>query len=468
MALGKQFGREASIYLVGFAGVGLIQFFALPVYSRALGPAGYGLLSLTTATTALLAGVMVVGGDVALARFWVDARTQREQRQLASTWILFLTAWSVVVALVALAAVPLLAEAMRPGTNFATLLVVGVAALIPAQLSRMLAQVLRNSFRPVAYSAMLVLNAALDVAFALVFVLLLDLGVLGILLGLLVGETCGAIARLPLVKPFIGTDFDWSLLPPLLKFGLPFIPASLAAWVLRAADRVALGTHVTAEELGYYGLAVSLVLPLTLVTGALGQAWIPRIAQIDAADRSEAGKATSVAIGWSLAGLGGAAMAAGALAPLLIAIVGGPEYAESASVLPLLALGAALAGVGLFTGTGLTLRKATWVIPIVTAAAAVLDIVMLVVLVPSFGLIGAAASVVLAYFALAVLTLLFANHYYPIQVAVVPLGVLLVTLSVQTVVAVIRPSELVVWVVTIAALLGVAGMAYLSGRAIAR
>ena len=66
MAVGRQFGRETAIYLAGFVGAGLVQFLSIPVYSRALGPEQYGYLALMIATTTVLSGIMLLGGDVAL------------------------------------------------------------------------------------------------------------------------------------------------------------------------------------------------------------------------------------------------------------------------------------------------------------------------------------------------------------------------------------------------------------------
>ncbi len=97
MALGRQVTREASIYLAGFVGAAFLQFLAVPIYTRYLGPERYSYYALTLAITTSLAGLLVIGGDIALTRFWFEAKSQEQRRNLALTWISFLTAWSVIV-----------------------------------------------------------------------------------------------------------------------------------------------------------------------------------------------------------------------------------------------------------------------------------------------------------------------------------------------------------------------------------
>jgi O-antigen/teichoic acid export membrane protein len=452
MTTARQFGREASIYVLGFAVVGMLQFLALPVYSRVLGPAQFGLYSVTLAATTALAAIMVVGGDVTLARFWADQRTDEDRRRLASTWIAFLSVWSVVISGVAAAAAPLISWPDDYPSDFAGLFILGIAALVPAQLSRMLAQVLRNSFRSVAYASLLALGAAFDVGLGLLFVVWAGWGVHGILLGILIGQTIAALVTLPLVRAYVGFSFDRSVLPPLLRFGVPFIPASLAVWAMKSLDRLVLSTNAAPEEVGYYGFAVSLIAPFSVITMALGQAWIPRIAQLDARDRLAAARGASAAIAWATAGFGAAAMLVGALAPVIVRVLGGAAFTDSAQVMPLLALGAALTGVAVFARTGLTLTRRTTIIPVVTGIAALLDAALLLVLVPRVGLVGAAAASAAAYCTLSLLTLWAGNRVYPLDLPVSRLLVMLLALTVQTCVATANPGAATVWGITVVCL----------------
>jgi O-antigen/teichoic acid export membrane protein len=449
---GGRFGREAAIYLVGFAAVGAIQFLALPVYARVLGPQGYGQYSLTLATVTVLAGVMLLGGDAALARFWGEAGSHVRRRLLASSWIWFLTAWSLLVTGVALLAAPAVAAGLRPESGYVVALSLGLLAMAPAQLSRMFAQILRNTFQPVRFAATSALVAAMNVALSLLLGVVLGLGLVGILAGIVVGESLGCLVRAHLARDYLTRRLDFETVRPLLRFGLPIVPASLAAWAMQSTDRLVLSSAISPEELGVYGMAVSLVGPFTVVTLSLGQAWMPRVVSLYARDQASARSATASAIGYALAGFGSLAILAGAFAPLMLRLVAGADFVAGARVLPLLALGAAFGGVGLFTATGLQLAMRTPLFSTISIAAALLNVVLLLIAVPIAGMVGAAASVAVAYFSYMAATAWFAHRAFPLDTSWWRLGAMVVVLFACAGLVTARPSQLAVGVAAVTGL----------------
>lgn len=416
MTVGRQFGRESLIYLGGFVGMGIVQFAAVPVYARALGPQGYGHLTVAVAAAAALAGVMALGGDTALARFWPEHPTMEARRALASTWIAFLLGWSVAISVLASVVVVLLWRGGAVGDGLGAVLVVSFVGAVPTLLSSMLAQVLRNRFQAVPYAVSTVLISALAVSMGMAVGIGLGLGAAGVALGILAGQGVGVLLRLWLVRDAVTIRIDRALLPPLLRFGAPLVPASLATWVFTGADRIALGFFGSASDVGAYAVAAAIVGPFQVINVAMGQAWIPRITALNADYPQKARDATANAVFLALSALGLVAVALGALAPWAIEIVGGPDYSAGTAALPALALGAALAGTAVFSSTGLLLAKKTMTVTLVTAGAAGIDIALLALLVPLGGPLGAAVSVCLASLVMAGGLLHQANRYYSIRV----------------------------------------------------
>ena len=451
-------GREATVYLAGFTSAGVLQLAVVPLYTRSLGPTEYGYLALTIAATTVARGIMSLGGEATLARFWADTGSEQDRKVLASTWIGFLAAWSVLVAALACTAAPWLANELEPGASIAVLLVLGFLVLVPAQASRMLAQILRNRFRPVPFAATQVTVAVLNAALGVLFGVTMGLGVQGVILGMLVGESLGCVARLPLVRTSLGPHLSQDLLRPLLRFGAPYIPISVALWVFVGADRLVIGASTSGgRQLGAYAVASSLVGPFTVVTLSLSNAWLPRVSALFVEDDYQARQTTARAIGLALAVLGLAATIVGMLAVPLVAIVGGEGFGPAASALPLLALGSAFFGTSMFTGTGLSLTKQTHVTAVVAVSAAALDLLLLVLLVPRFGLVGAAGAVAASYFVLASANLVAANRKFPLPVSVRGLTLLSVGLAGQSALATLRPGSATV-ITTGAALCAVLGV----------
>ncbi len=316
MGTARRVVGEASTYMAGLAGAAILQFLAVPVFTRYLGPDEYSLLALSLAVSTSISGLLLIGGDLALSRFWFSAGDGHERRSFTVTWILFLTAWSIPVVALACAAAPMISGWVSPSTSITVELQIAFVILVPAQLSRMLAQVMRNEFRPWPFAVTSTAIAGLSLVIGLWLAVGLDLGVAGVLMGSVAGESLGVFIRAPLVMPALQGSLSRRLIRAPLLFGLPFVPASVAFWVFTGMDRVAVGRFMSEADLGAYAVAGMLVAPFTILLTALGQAWVPRITQEFEADSRKASLATGVGLELSLIAYGMAAVLGGRVCAL--------------------------------------------------------------------------------------------------------------------------------------------------------
>ena len=459
MAIGRQVTQEAAVYLSGFAGTSLLQFLALPVYTRYLGPQDYASYSLTLAITIVVMGVAAVGGDVALSRFWFRARSLSDRRDLTVSLIAFLTVWSVLVVGVGCVLAWLWGDRISESAGLSTYLILGLIGIIPAQLSRMLAQILRNEFRPLAFSATTVLTGALAVAAGLVLCVGGGLGVTGILLGTIIAETVVCIVRLPMVVSELHGRLRRSAVSAPLRFGAPFVPAAVASWVFAGADRLVVGWYLQPEDLGGYAVAAMVIAPFSILLSAVAQAWIPRVSEQYEFSAKAAARTSSLALQLAVILNGAAAVVAGAFAPLAITVLAGPGFEAGVKALPFLAVGAMFLGVSLFAGTGYTLAKRTSMVPVITGTAAALSAVLLLVLVPWAGVVGAAVSVALGYAALAGGSLTYSQRCFPVPLAWGRIAMSVAVVVLSAAVSTRSPGQPLSVVVALAALAVLAGVA---------
>jgi O-antigen/teichoic acid export membrane protein len=415
--IGGQIRRETAVYLAGFVFAGSIQFLALPVYARGLGPEEYGLLAVALAVATGLAGLMALGGDVALTRYWPEVGDAQAQKALASTWITFLFLWSLLVASVG--CVVLLVAPLEEVTSAALppILMLATVGVVPTLLSTMLAQVLRNTFRIVPFAVTTGLLPLLTVPLGAILGLSANLGAAGVVLGTMIGQAVGAGIRVVLVRRYLGGTLAWHLVPGLLRLGVPLVPVSLGNWVFVGADRLAVARYLPGATVGAYGFAAALVGAFTVLTLAMGQAWLPRLSHLYVVDPQRARTTASRALLRALWGLGAAACLTGVVARPLIRTVAGANYEAGSYALPLLALGAAFAGASVFASSGLIMAKRTTRVLGVTLLAAAVDVLLLVLLVPRFGVVGAGTSVAAAYFVLLHGLVLASRRDFPLDIS---------------------------------------------------
>jgi O-antigen/teichoic acid export membrane protein len=395
--LGKQVSRDVVIYTAGAVVANGILYLSVPIYTRVFEPAEYSKLAFVTTVSGMLAGILVLGGDTALARFWFQTKDLVERRRLTLTWIGFLAVFAALACLLLAPLAPAVASWTLGDAGSASLFLLALATLPIAQTSRMAAQVMRNEFRPVPFSATGVLLGVASLGAGLVAALGMDLGVAGIFAGILCGEAAVLLVRLWLTRSAYAGPFDRDVLSGLIRFGVPLVPVTVSYWIFTAADRVVVGKVAGLEQLGYYSVSVTVTLVFVVLVGAVSQAWLPRALHLYEEDQDQAAHALGRSLTYYVFGLGVLAAGAAALAPEVTTLLAGSAYAPAAQAIPLLCLSGVAYGTTSITASGMTMKHRNGRLAWIALAAAVANVVAAVALVPPFGIVGAAAASLLGY-----------------------------------------------------------------------
>jgi O-antigen/teichoic acid export membrane protein len=414
--LGRAVSRDVAIYTIGTVVANGVLYLAVPIYTRVFPPAEYSKFAFVTTVSGMLAGILVLGGDTALARFWFQDAALAARRTLCLTWVCFLAVWATVVCTLLSPLAPAVASFTLEQRSASNLFLVSLATLPIAQTSRMVAQIMRNQFRPIPFVLTGVMLGCLSLGGGLFFAVGLDLGVTGVLIGILTAETLVLVVRTFLTLDMFSGTFDRALLRKLLRFGIPLVPVTVSFWVFSAADRVVVGKVAGLEELGFYSVAVTVTLVFVVLTSAVSQAWLPRAMQLFEQDRDRAAVAIGDSLTYYVFGLGVLASVIAALSPEVIAVLSGPEYAPAAAAIPLLCMGSVAYGSQTITATGMTMMHRTGRLAVISLVAAAVNVVAAVTLVPPFGIAGAAAATVIGYLLLTLGYLHASQRLWPIRV----------------------------------------------------
>lgn len=437
----RKFSRDVVVYASGDVATRALGFISVPIYTHVFLPAEYSLLAFVSTIATLAAGIAIIGGDTVLTRFWFEDESEVARRRLVTTWIGFLALSAVVVSLLISLFVPSFAAALLEDPSRDNLLWIVLATVPVANTSRMLAQILRNEFRPVPYALTSFAVGAIALSTGLLLVLRLDLGVAGILTGILVAESVVLFVRIALTQSTLIGSFDVALLRRLLRFGLPLVPVTMSFWVFTASDRIVLAKFGSFEELGYYSAALSLISVFALLSAAIGQAWVPRLFRLYERDKAHAAEVVGASITYYLFALGLAALGLSALAPELIDLITAPAYAPASQVVPLLALGAVAYGTTMLTSSGMTLTYRTGRLSTFSAGAAVCNVLLALLLVPRLGMAGAAIASLLGYTVLTCAYLVASQRVWRVNLEPRRLAATALTLTLTVVAASLLRSE---------------------------
>jgi O-antigen/teichoic acid export membrane protein len=181
--------------------------------------------------------------------------------------------------------------------------------------------------------------------------------------------------------------------------------------VVAVSDRYVLGRFVTLHELGLYSTGASFALGLKLFLSSFESAWAPFYFGIMREPDAKNTFSRVTTYGVLILALLTAGLTA--CARDIITLVTTPTFHQAARVVPWIALGVAFQGVYLLTSIGLNITKHTEYYPMATGIAAATSVAANLLLIPSFGILGAAWSNMLAYAVLAIVSCWFSQRFFP-------------------------------------------------------
>ena len=407
--------RDIFVYGVGEVLVKAFGLITLPIYTRIFSPEQYGTLSIVLTVAGLVLAIVALGGDSAFSRYFLAARTDPERQTVTSTWIGFLGAWSVLATLLLLPFSGELALLATGGVSAGAAVSIALLWTPVRLINLMCAQVLRNEFRAGAYTVLNVLALALIVGGSVTGAVVLDLGIEGVLLGTLAGELVMLPVRLFSARHMFRWRFSMPVLRTLLAYGAPLVPASLAYWVFMTSDRVLLSNLSTLEQVGLYSVAASAVSVANIAIVALGQAWSPHAIHLYEADPPSAGRMFARMFTFILAGFGLLAVGMTVFANELIGLLSGRGFEGAAAAVAPLSLGMIAYASTSVTAGGISLKGRTMYVAIHSWFAAILNVVLNVVLIPPFGMVGAAWATAAAYVALTAAYGITSHRLWPFE-----------------------------------------------------
>jgi O-antigen/teichoic acid export membrane protein len=238
-------------------------------------------------------------------------------------------------------------------------------------------------------------NVVLTVALTVTLVVILDEGAEGYLAGNYAASTVVLLGLWAVEGRRLGLRGARSPLGPLLRYGLPIVPAEAAVFALNVVDRAYLLRTESAAAAGLFALAVKLATVVIVAVRAFGLAWPPLAYSVD--DDDEARRLYAAVTTWYVAVIGFVVLCLALLARWIVDLLAAPAYAEAHEALGWVALGWGLYGLALLLVT--VAGRARVTVRNVPAAVAglVANVVALVLLVPPLGVAGAGLALCVAY-----------------------------------------------------------------------
>ncbi len=391
--------RHSGVYGLGHVLSRLASVLLLPVYTRFLGPADFGILAILDLSVALLAIVLASGTIRAVARHHFEAESERERDGLWWTGTALLLATGLVLLLPALVFRDSLATwtlgAGEARGGFFYLLALCTLALTTVEgIFQAHVRVYKQSTLSVALNLG---RLAVNIALNLWLLIARDLGVAAILWGNLI---TAAIAVAVLFAVFARrrgpARFRSDLVGELFSYGTPLIVASLLAAAMHQLDRYLLRVLLDLEEVGIYSVAYLIGQGInTLLLQPFSQIWYVVMYEIGIGPA--AGQISVRVFRYFFAVLTLVMLAISLAAGPLLRVLVAPEFRAAAGLVPLVCLAYIFFSLHAhFNVPVLVAKRTSLVIPAHVVGVAV-NLGANLLLIPRLGIYGAAWASVLTF-----------------------------------------------------------------------
>jgi O-antigen/teichoic acid export membrane protein len=424
----RRVSRQLFAYGTADVMVMVVNFLLLPLYTRVLTPREYGALALLLLCEAFLKVVNRWGLDSSFLRLYYDYPTDEERRTLAATVAGFIALANGAIALVLVAAAAPINRALFGSLDFVVayrLLVlnnfIGGFLFLPLTL-------LRIQERSRLFASITFLRSFGTVLVRLALVIGLRYGVVGLVLADVIITTVLVGALAPTMRQMLGWRFSRTMLDDLLAYGLPHVPHGLLSQTMSMADRFVLGLYMPLAEVGVYLIGTTVASVVKYYPVAFEAAWMPFA--FDSLRRRDAPALFARMATYAFGVLAVSTVALAGFAPAAVELALPAAYRAAVPLIPLLTAGLAVQSLAWFPMTSVNIAKQTRIFPMVTAIGAAASISANLLLIPRFGMYGAAVALLVSQILTTAVTVVFAQRVYRIPYEVMRLSKVLATSAV--------------------------------------
>ncbi len=405
--------KDSLIYGLGRYINTFIGALFIPIYTRIFSPAEYGIVDLIGATVSMIVIFLILGLDSATALYFYDTEDRHNQKKIISTSFYFRMMLAVVICSALFFSSGYISELIFNSTEYARFLKIGVAAIPFSLAIGFFLDLMRLKFESLKFSVISIGSTIINSILIIYLIFFLQLGIEGILIGTLISNIIFFFIGLYLTYKEYILSISLSRLRDLLSFGLPLLPASIAIWLMTFSDRYFLVKYSTLNEVGLYSIAIKLSGVLLLVISAFQLSWGPFAFSIK--KEIDAKNTYSKVLTYYLIITSFLAIGLSLFSKEILMIMTQAEYIAAYKVVGILSFAVIFVGLYNIISIGVNLTKKTHYISLTTGIAALINIILNFLLIPSLGIIGAAIATLIANCSSVSLLYLISQKYYYIQ-----------------------------------------------------
>ncbi len=417
----KKLVEQSSYYFISNAIIMMAGFISFPIWTRIFTRAEYGLFSLVGITISLGVGISKFGLQHAALRYYSDFKERKIHLDISYYYSTLFVGSVIISGAIICIALVIIETFFRNSISKPLLDLLPLISMLifTGTLFSMLAMFIRADNQGRLYSIFIIAKKYGGLLLALYIVFNLVGNLQGVFLGF-------ALAEMVLLFLLVLLFFDkikirrisWSFLKEAVKYSFPLIWMELSNMILNFGDRYLLQFYLGSNSVGVYSAGYNLTsMAQSFLTTPLRLAIVPMYLQIwnrDGKNRTITFLNHTLDYYFMLA----VPIAVGMIwyGEEIITVLATSKFEESAAVIPYIIIPLSLYGAYVVYGSGFFIQKKTKALMYLALTAGLVNICLNMLLIPRFGILGAAYATFAAYVMLSVLIAMRSNRFLKIKV----------------------------------------------------
>jgi len=415
----KRLGADTAVYGVSTILARLLNFALVPLYANILTTSEFGIVANVYSYIGFILIFYSFGMESSYFRF-ASAKEIGTEKDNFSTPYLSVAAASGIFSIAMLLFAEPLTSVFQIDEGLSRIIVYTAGIMFFDAVVMIPYASLRLQRKAKFFAGTKIFNIVLTVLLNIVTVYHLRWGIEGIFLSNLAASVCTFVFLIPTTIRQVQFSFHKGLMKELLKFGLPIVPVGVSGILLQLVDRPILKLLMDDSAVGIYQANYRLGIFMALITGMFEFAWRPFF--LSHAKDPDAKKLFSRVMTYYLA-----------LCSVIFLLLSfflediiqykffgkryilPPEYWSGLEIVPFVLMSYIFMGIGTILNAGIQIEKKTAYLFPTSLSGSVTKIALTFLLVPMFGILGAAYATLAGYIMVEVTLFIVVQRFYYIN-----------------------------------------------------
>jgi len=406
----KSLVGSSSIYLFTSILNASIPFFLIPIITRYLSPAEFGVYSMFKVIAGIMFSIIGLGINGSITKVYFD-KNKEEIKSYIGNSIILVTVNSILIYVVFSLIPNLLSSVTAIPSNWLWTVIIASYGKVLFQVFLVLYQV-QN--KPLSFGVFQITQSSVNFIVSVFFVVSLSMNWKGVILAeTLAFFLFGIIGLYVLFKRnWISFKFNKKDVFHILMFGGPTLPHVIGMYIITASDRFLITNLIGIKETGIYAAGYQIAMIIMILQDSFNKAWVPWLfSKLKANNEIDKIRIVKITYFYFFIILI-IVLCLSIISPLIVRFFIGPGYEMAEGIIIWLAIGYAFNGMYKMVTNYIFYVEKTIYLAIITFFTSIINLLLSYIFIIYNGLVGAAQATAVSYLISFIFTWILSNKLY--------------------------------------------------------